>query len=139
MSSAGTDMKETAEVNAENPATGQITQGTTGCMPNFEPACYAIGKSVGNKKPPIYVQVGKNLPIKITYNDDNTIDEATKLSDNNIKDMETDIAKPEANGEGTDDPAGGARRKRRSNKRKPKKSAKKPKRSKKGKTRKQKK
>ena len=118
-------------------ATGNNDIVDTKCMPNFEPACYAFGKSDGKEKPPIYVQVGKNKPIKITYNDD-TIDKAAEISEENIEEMNNEIAaaKAEAEGEGEE---GGARRKRRSNKRKPKKSAKKPKRSKKGKTRKQKK
>ena len=135
-----------------NGETEQITHGTTGCMLNFEPACYAFGKSDGDNKPPIYVQVGKNQPIKITYKDDHTIDKATELADDVIDEMNKEIAAAKAEGTlgvGDADEAannenqlsrgGGARRKRRSNKRKPKKSAKKPKRSKKGKTRKQKK
>ena len=119
-------------------ATEEITQGVTGCMLNFDSACYAFGKSDGNEKPPIYVQVGKNKPIKITYKDDNTIAEATELADDVIDEMNKEIAAAKAGAE-PEAGSGGARRKRRSNKRKPKKSAKKPKRSKKGKTRKQKK
>ena len=121
-----------------NGATEQKPIGTSGCMLNFKPACYAFGKSDGKEKPPIYVQVGENLPIKITYKGDNTIGEATELSEENIEEMNNEIAAAKAGAEGEGE-EGGARRKRRSNKRKPKKSAKKPKRSKKGKTRKQKK